>query len=51
MLSDQEQVLLAGEFRRIELEAGPGERERDPALARRLARTAPAGLEDPELAA
>ncbi len=52
MLSDQEQVLLAGEFRRIEeLEAGPGERERYWALARRLARTAPAGLEDPELAA
>ena len=50
-LSDQEQELLAGEFRRIELEAGPGERERYQALARRLARTAPARVEDPELAA
>jgi hemerythrin-like domain-containing protein len=51
MLSDQEQELLAGEFRRIELEAGPGERERYQALARLLARTAPVRVEDPELAA
>jgi hemerythrin-like domain-containing protein len=52
ILSDQEQELLAGEFRRIEeLESGAGERERYQALARGLARTSPAGRFDPELAA
>ena len=52
ILDDLEQEIVADEFRRIEeLEAGLGEHERYRALARQLARTAPAGYQDPRLAA
>jgi hemerythrin-like domain-containing protein len=52
VLSAQDQALLAEEFERVEeLEAGPGEYERYHALARGLARNAPAGFQDPGLAA
>lgn len=52
VLTGVEQELVADEFHRIEeLESGPGEQERYHALARRLARTAPAGSQDPILAA
>lgn len=52
VFSGLEQELVAGEFRRIEERgAGPGEYERYQALARQLARTAPAGFQDPRIAA
>jgi hemerythrin-like domain-containing protein len=52
VLSDMEQEIIAEELRRIEeMESASGERERYHALARQLARSAPAGYEDPRLAA
>lgn len=52
VFSGMEQELVAREFRRIEeLGAGRGEYDRYQALARQLARTAPAGSRDPRMAA